>query len=98
MGQHDITAPHCAQVWDTALFPRWQNLTTLVLSGCGLAVLPTMVGRLTGLRELWCSHNRIATLPRELGALRRLHTLKADDNLLTALPGAQAVMCFILSL
>lgn len=78
------------QMWDTALFPRWQSLTSLVLSGCGLAVLPTMVGRLTGLRELWVSHNRIAALPHELGALKRLHTLKADDNLLTALPGAPA--------
>ncbi len=78
------------QVWDTTLFPRWQSLTSLVLSGCGLAVLPTMVGRLTGLRELWLSQNRIAALPHELGALKRLHTLKADDNLLTALPGAPA--------
>ena len=77
------------QVWDTALFPRWQSLTSLVLSGCGLAALPVTVGRLTGLHELHVAHNRIAALPRELGALRRLRVLKADDNLLTALPGEQ---------
>ena len=30
------------QVWDAALFPRWQSLTSLVLSNCGLAALPTV--------------------------------------------------------
>lgn len=74
-------------MWDTALFPRWQSLTCLVLNSCNLAVLSTMVGRLTNLRELHVSANRLAQLPRELGLLRRLQTLKADDNLLTALPG-----------
>lgn len=57
---HTTRSNLCLQVWDTALFPRWQSLTSLVLTGCNLAVLPAMVGRLTNLRDLHVAGNRLA--------------------------------------
>jgi Leucine-rich repeat (LRR) protein len=47
-----------------------------------------MVGGLGGLLELRLSDNKLAALPREIGLLRALRVLVADNNLLTALPGA----------
>jgi len=66
---------------------RWQSLTALNLSGCGLTALSSMVGGLGGLLELRLSDNKLTALPREIGLLRALRVLAADNNLLTALPG-----------
>ena len=66
---------------------RWQSLTALNLSGCGLTALSSMVGGLGGLLELRLSDNKLTALPREIGLLRALRVLVADNNLLTALPG-----------
>ena len=69
------------------LMNRWQSLTALNLSGCGLTALSSMVGGLGGLLELRLSDNKLTALPREIGLLRALRVLVADNNLLTALPG-----------
>ena len=43
----DVQRLKCAEglapIWDEALFPRWQSLTTLILGSCGLTLLPSMV-------------------------------------------------------
>ena len=74
---------------------RWQSLTALNLSGCGLAALSSMVGGLGGLLELRLSDNKLTALPRELGLLRALRVLVADNNLLTALPGRATIVPFV---
>lgn len=50
-------------VWHDDLFPRWQSLTVLNLSGCGLTSLTPTVGRLANLRELHADDNLLTTLP-----------------------------------
>ena len=84
---------HCSRLaailrpFDIGVF-RWQSLTALNLGGCGLATLSPMVGGLGGLLELRLSDNKLTALPREIGLLRALRVLVADNNLLSALPGA----------
>ncbi len=50
-------------IWDETLFPRWQSLTVVHLSGCALTDLSPTVGRLTNLRELHADNNLLTALP-----------------------------------
>lgn len=75
-------------LWDVGSFHRWQSLTAVNLGGCGLTVLPGMVGGLGGLVELRLSDNKLTSLAREIGLLRNLRILVADNNQLTTLPSA----------
>ena len=84
----------CPPAWDQQklLASRWQSLTALNLSGCGLAALSSMVGGLGGLLELRLSDNKLTALPVRSTPARAARAGRRN-NLLTALPGWAAVIC-----
>ncbi|XP_027171492.1 disease resistance protein RGA2-like [Coffea eugenioides] len=57
------------------LFFSLKCVRTLVLSGCGLAEIPTEIGRLIHLRHLYLSSNPFITLPEAICDLYYLETL-----------------------
>ncbi len=59
----------------------WLNLCYL-----GLTELPPEIGKLTNLKYLSCSDNKINSLPPEIGNLTNLEKLWCSWNLLTSLP------------
>jgi len=66
------------------------NLIFLGLKSCSLESLPgPALGKLTRLRELYVTDNRLRELPRELGLCTSLVKLQASFNLLESLPLAE---------
>jgi len=63
-----------------------EGSSTLDLSGCGLVVLPSSIGRLTELQTLYLQGNALIELPDRIGDLASLFWLDLHDNLLTDLP------------
>lgn len=57
-----------------------------MLGGNDLASLGAQIGRLSTLRELDLSRNRLTSLPLEMIGLVQLTTLNVEDNMLVALP------------
>lgn len=63
------------------------SLTELDISGNALeGALPSELGRLSGLKKLDASNNRMTGVPAEIGRLTSLETLDLSDNQLTGLP------------
>jgi Leucine-rich repeat (LRR) protein len=62
-------------------------LVGLILSRNGLQTLPSSIGNLRNLQELWLDLNRLQTLPDSIGNLRSLRELWLQDNQLQSLPG-----------
>ncbi|KAG6469322.1 disease resistance protein RGA2-like [Zingiber officinale] len=65
---------------------KLRSVRVLVLSRCGLRMLPTSVGELVHLRYLDISYNGIKKLPESLCELYNLQTLIAKDKSLISLP------------
>ncbi|KAG6471057.1 putative disease resistance RPP13-like protein 1 [Zingiber officinale] len=65
---------------------KLRSIRVLVLSRCGLRMLPTSIGELVHLRYLDISYNGIKKLPESLCELYNLQTLIAKDNSLISLP------------
>jgi len=63
-----------------------RRVTTLDLSGIGLASLPPKIVQLAKLTELDLSNNRLSALAPEIGQLPNLTRLDLSHNRLTALP------------
>ena len=63
-----------------------QAFVRLDLNGCNLTLLPTEIGQLGALTELWLDNNRLTSLPKEIGQLGALTELWLRDNRLTRLP------------
>ena len=63
-------------------------VTTLVLWGNDIAVVPDAIGALTNLKALNLHSNKIATLPASIGRLTALEELILFENNLSALPDA----------
>ncbi|MBF0463962.1 MAG: TIR domain-containing protein [Nitrospirae bacterium] len=62
------------------------KVTALNLSGKGLTALPSEIGNLKNLKELWISNNQLTTLPHEIGKLTNLTELYIGTNQLKSLP------------
>src|SRR3990172_6274372 len=62
------------------------TVVALAARWCGLEMLPESLGRLTGLRRLDLSGNRLAALPDSLAALTNLRELNLDANRRAAPP------------
>ena len=74
---------------DDTLAPL-SNLVLLGLKSCSLESLPgPALGKLTRLRELYVTDNRLRELPREIGRCTSLVKLQASFNLLETLPVAE---------
>lgn len=58
----------------------------LNLDGLGLNKLPSLIGRIKGLKSLSAAHNQLTTLPREIGELHNLQELDLASNPLEILP------------
>eukprot|EP00775_Hariotina_reticulata_P011345 gene11345-11494_t len=72
----------------TCAEPRqWCGLTSLNLSSCGLAAVPSAVGLLSTIKVLRLNHNRLTSLPPDIGQLHDLEVLSANHNQLATLPG-----------
>lgn len=58
----------------------------LDLSNKGLTALPSEIGRLKSLHELYLEENKITSLPPEVGGLVNLRKLNLENNQITSLP------------
>ena len=65
---------------------RLKNLRMLDLADNQLVALPTWLGQLTQLRDLYLSNNKLTYLPESTVNLKRLQTVLLDRNQLTELP------------
>jgi internalin A len=63
-----------------------RRVTTLDLSGLGLACLPPKLTQLAKLTDLNLSNNHLQNLPQDLGQLAKLTRLDLSHNLLRSLP------------
>lgn len=62
------------------------RITKLDLAGRGITALPTQVGELTALQELYLGGNALSVLPTTIGNLTQLRKLWVQENRLTGLP------------
>jgi len=62
------------------------QLTSLILTGNGLRVLPENIGRMSQLRSLECAGNKLTKLPASIADLSELTVLDVSSNSLMALP------------
>ena len=75
---------------DNGTLASLPNLVLLGLKSCSLESLPgPALGKLTRLRELYITDNKIKNLPREIGRCASLVKLQASFNLLETLPVAE---------
>jgi internalin A len=65
---------------------RKSKATKLDLSNLGLTELPTSIGQLTELRELYVFDNQLTSFPETIGQLTQLQILWGFCNQLTSLP------------
>ncbi len=61
---------------------------TLSLNGLGLAEIPSTIGKLRFLRELYLSNNELCELPAAIRELKTLQDLDLSNNQLSELPAA----------
>jgi leucine-rich repeat protein SHOC2 len=89
--------PALRALWPEARRPEdWEGVTMengrvvkLSLDDFGLTgAVPAEVCRLSALRELHLSHNRLTSVPAEIGQLTSLEGLYLNGNRLTSLPAA----------
>ncbi|KAF3454880.1 hypothetical protein FNV43_RR05328 [Rhamnella rubrinervis] len=70
----------------------WQGVTSLVhltvlsLNQNQLTTLPSALGELTSLRQLFVANNKLTGLPIEIGSLIQLEVLKANNNRINTIP------------
>ena len=67
---------------------RTMNIKRLDMSDYDLTNLPSSIGNLTQLRELYLSNNKLKSLPSQIGNLRKLKYLDLASNDLTKLPSS----------
>ena len=72
--------------WRGVEFGANNSIRRLDLRGKQLTKLPSSIGNLTGLTELYLSDNKLTSLPSSIGNLSRLKTLLLENNKLKALP------------
>ncbi len=62
------------------------RVDSLGLSDKRLTTLPSEIGNLTNLTELWLSDNQLTALPPKIGNVTKLITLDLSENQLTSIP------------
>jgi len=62
------------------------TITALGFNRCGLKFLPSSIGNLKNLEELYMTENRLGNLPESIGNLNSLKKLNLSDNHLLELP------------
>ena len=87
--------PELQERWPEAARPEhWEGVTMengrvveLVLEEFELTgAVPAEIGRLSALRELWLTDNKLTSLPAEIGQLTSLQVLSLSHNQLTSVP------------
>jgi leucine-rich repeat protein SHOC2 len=87
--------PELQERWPEAARPEhWEGVTMengqvveLVLEEFELTgAVPAEIGRLSALRELWLTDNKLTSVPAEIGRLSALRELWLTDNKLTSVP------------
>jgi internalin A len=63
-----------------------EGSSRLILSELGLVSVPSSIGNLTRLSELWLNSNQLTSLPKEMRRLARLETLRLSNNELSSVP------------
>lgn len=65
---------------------HFQTLTTLIIFGCSLQMLPESIGNLTTLKVLNLERNKLSQIPDSIGQLTNLEVMNVSTNELTTLP------------
>ena len=56
------------------------NVSFFQIDLCSLTTLPSALGELTSIKQLYVAKNKLTSLPNEIGLLRQLEVLKANSN------------------